>query len=169
VINEKGQEATDDIAVGAIKYTILKQGIGNDIIFDFDKSISTEGDSGPYLQYTYARTNSVLEKAGELRGKGQTLSTDSQGLTLGSEAPRTIERLLYRFPEVVERAGEEYAPQHITTYLTELASAFNNFYAQEQIISDDPETPYRLAIVKATNIIMKNGLDILGIPTPERI
>ena len=160
IIGEKGQEATDDIAVGAIKYTILKQGIGNDIIFDFDKSISTEGDSGPYLQYTYARTNSLLEKAHP--------SPKASEWQVG-ERVRTIEKLLYRFPEVVERAGAEYAPQHITTYLIELASAFNNFYAHEQVISDDLETPYRLAIVKATNIIMKNGLNILGIPTPERI
>jgi len=164
VINARGQEATDDIAVGAIKYMILKQGIGNDIIFDFEKSVSTEGDSGPYLQYAYARTNSLLEKANT---KSQTLNTDSKSLTL--RETHEVERLLYRFPEIVERAGQEYAPQLITTYLIELSSAFNNFYAQEQVISDSPETPYRLAIVKAFNIIIKNGLSILGIPTPERI
>ncbi|MEK7187020.1 MAG: arginine--tRNA ligase [Patescibacteria group bacterium] len=186
VIEEKGNKATDDIAIGAIKYTILKQGIGNDIIFDFDKSISTEGDSGPYLQYTCARTNSLLEKAKNPSLSAQAgqpspwqgrekLSPPDKG---ESEGVRTIERLLYRFPEIVERAGEEYAPQLITTYLIELSSAFNNFYAHEQVIppsglgragSDSPETPYRLAIVKAFNIIIKNGLSILGIPTPERI
>lgn len=164
VITEKGQTATDDIAVGALKYTILKQGIGNDIIFDFDKSVSTEGDSGVYLQYAYARSNSVLEKAGDLSvDSGNRHGEGEEGKV------RLIERLLYRFPEVVARAGEEYAPQHITTYLTELSSAFNNFYAQEQIVSDDKEAPYRLAIVKAFNIIIKNGLNLLGIPTPERI
>ncbi|MFH1472872.1 MAG: arginine--tRNA ligase, partial [bacterium] len=164
VISAKGQEVTDDIAVGAIKYMILKQGIGNDIIFDINKSVSTEGDSGPYLQYTYARTNSLLEKA---VSQGQTLNTNSKGLTL--RKTHEIEKLLYRFPEVVGRAGEEYAPQYITTYLTELSSAFNNFYAHEQVLDNSPETPYRLAIVKAFNIIIKNGLNILGIPTPERI
>ena len=159
VIEEKGNQATDDIAVGAIKYTILKQGIGNDIIFDFENSVSTEGDSGVYLQYAYARTNSLLEKAGVSMWQVDTREGEI----------RLIEKLLYRFPEVVERAGEEYSPQYITTYLTELVSAFNNFYAQEQIVSDEPESPYRLAITKATNIILKNGLTILGIPTPERI
>lgn len=159
VINEKGQNATDDIAVGAIKYTILKQGIGNDIVFDFDKSISTEGDSGPYLQYTYARTNSLLEKAGVSKWQVDT----------GEGEVRLVEKLLYRFPEVVERAGEDYAPQLITTYLTELAGAFNNFYAQEQIINNDSESPHRLAITKAFNTVMRNGLTILGIPTPERV
>src|SRR3989344_1072589 len=165
----KGDEK---VAIGAIKYMILRQAVGNDIIFDIEKSVSTEGDSGVYLQYAYARTNSLLEKAKSLAGKGQTLNMNSKGLTLGSETLREtheIERLLYRFPEVVERAGKEFAPHYITTYLTELASSFNNFYAYEQIIDDSPESPYHLAITKAFNIVMKNGLTILAIPTPERM
>ena len=80
-----------------------------------------------------------------------------------------VERLLYRFPEIVERAGAEYAPNYITTYLTELASSFNNFYANEQVIGDSPESQYRLAIVEAFKNVMKNGLNILGIPAPERM
>lgn len=147
----KGDEA---VAIGAIKYMILRQAIGNDIIFDFEKSVSTEGDSGVYLQYAHARACSVLEKSG---AKGRTLNTDFQ-------CP-TLVRLLYRFPEIVERAGAEYAPNYITTYLTELASSFNNFYAHEQIKDD----PYRLAITQAFKIVMKNGLNILGIPAPERL
>ena len=156
----KGDEA---VAIGAIKYMILRQAIGNDIVFDVDKSVSTEGDSGVYLQYAYARTNSLLNKASE-----QGLKAQCQGSTLTGEV-REIERLLYRFPEVVERAGREYAPHYITTYLTELAGSFNNFYAHEQIISEDNESPYRLAITQAFNIVMKNGLTILGIPAPERM
>ncbi len=153
--NVKGDE---QVAIGAIKYMILRQAIGNDIVFDIEKSVSTEGDSGVYLQYAYARSNSILEKA------------DKEA---DSSAPREntheIERLLYRFPEVVERAGKEYAPHYIATYLTELAASFNNFYAHEQIISDDKESPYRLAIVQAFNIVMQNGLDILGIPALEKM
>lgn len=82
---------------------------------------------------------------------------------------RPIERLLYRFPEIVERAGAEYAPNYITTYLTELAASFNNFYAHEQVISGDAASGYRLAIVEAFKIVMKNGLNILGIAAPERM
>lgn len=154
----KGDEA---VAIGAIKYMILRQAIGNDIVFDIEKSVSTEGDSGVYLQYAYARTNSLLAKA-----KSQTRSVWEGGRSMGT---REIERLLYRFPEIVERAGREYAPHYITTYLTELAGSFNNFYAHEQIIDDSPESSYRLAITKAFNIVMKNGLTILGIPAPERM
>jgi len=157
----KGDEA---VAIGAIKYMILRQSIGNDIIFDIEKSVSTEGDSGVYLQYAYARTTSLLAKA-----KIQGVSLKSpKGDTFGRNT-HVVEKLLYRFPEIVEYAVEEYAPNYITTYLTELAGAFNNFYAHEQVISDSPESDYRLAIVEAFRIVMKNGLNILGIPAPERM
>ena len=153
----KGDEA---VAIGAIKYMILRQAIGNDIVFDIEKSVSTEGDSGVYLQYAHARANSILEKAGTRKSV--------QHSVLHRET-HEIERLLYRFPEVVERAGKEYAPHYITTYLTKLAGSFNNFYAHEQVIGDSPESSYRLTIVQAFNIVIKNGLNILGIPAPERM
>ena len=157
---KKKVKDNEQVAIGAIKYIILRQVIGNDIIFDIEKSVSTEGDSGVYLQYAYARTNSLLEKAKMLT---PSVNENRQGNI------RSIERLLYRFPEVVERAGKEYAPHYIITYLTEIAGSFNNFYAHEQVIGDSPESAYRLAIVQAFNIVMKNGLTILGIPTPERL
>lgn len=151
-------KGSEDVAIAAIKYMILRQGIGQDIIFDFDKSVSTEGDSGVYLQYAHARANSILEKAGK------------KGNPAGERAAtHEIERLLYRLPEIVERAGAEYAPNHIVTYLTELASAFNNFYAREPVLEESAASAYRLAIVEAFKIVMKNGLTILGIPAPERM
>jgi arginyl-tRNA synthetase len=150
-------EDNEDVAIGAIKYMILRQSVGGDIVFDFEKSVSTEGDSGVYLQYAYARAGSILEKA------------ESQGLTFESREVRLVERLLYRFPEIVERASKEYAPSHIVNYLTELASSFNNFYAREQVISDDPESAYRLAITKAFYTVMKNGLALIAIPAPDKI
>lgn len=150
----KGDER---VAIGAIKYMILRQSIGGDIVFDIEKSVSTEGDSGVYLQYAYARAGSVLEKTGNL-GILSYPTTDNQ-------QPTTIERLLYRFPEIVKRAGKDYAPNYITTYLTELAGSFNSFYAQEQILGDD----YRLAITSAFRTVMGNGLNLLGIPAPEKM
>ena len=146
------------VAIGAIKYMILRQSIGNDIVFDIDKSVSTEGDSGVYLQYAYARTNSLLEKAG--------VKGDASG---ERKETHEVEKLLYRFPEIVERAGMDYSPNTVVTYLTELAGSFNNFYAHEQVISDDAESSYRIAIVEAFRIVMRNGLNILGIPAPEKM
>ena len=157
---KKRTKGDEQVAIGAIKYMILRQVIGHDIIFDIEKSVSTEGDSGVYLQYAHARANSILEKAGA-RGNVQHSVLD--------RGTHEVERLLYRFPEIVERAGAEYAPNYITTYLTELASSFNNFYANEQVIGDSPESQYRLAIVEAFKNVMKNGLNILGIPAPERM
>ena len=157
----KGRVKGDEqVAIGAIKYMILRQAIGNDIVFDFEKSVSTEGDSGVYLQYAHARANSIMEKA-------CSKPTWTRRVQVGET--REVERLLYRFPEMVERAGMEYAPNYITTYLTELAASFNNFYAHEQVLGDSPESGYRLAIVEAFKNVMKNGLDILGIPAPERM
>ncbi len=153
----KGEEA---VAIGAIKYMILRQSIGSDIIFDIEKSVSTEGDSGVYLQYAHARACSILEKA-----EGKKASPE----VLENRETHELEKMLYRFPEIVERAGAQYAPSHIVTYLTELAGAFNNFYAHEPVLEDSPESSHRLAIVKAFKIVMQNGLSILGIPAPERM
>ena len=149
---------SEPLSIAAIKYMILRQSIGNDIVFDFDKSVSTEGDSGVYLEYAHARATSVLDKA-----------STSWSIKVERAETHEIERLLYRLPEVVERAGEDYSPQFVTTYLTELASSFNNFYAHEQVNSDSLETPYRLAIVEAFKVVMKNGLTILGIPVLDRV
>ncbi len=160
LIDEVKKHTKDDeqVAIAAIKYMILRQGVGQDIIFDFEKSVSTEGDSGVYLQYAHARANSILEKVGK---KGN--ADGEQGEV------RVIEKLLYRFPEIIERAGAEYAPNYIATYLTELAASFNNFYAHEQVLEDSPEASYRLAIVEAFKTVMRNGLTILGIAAPEKM
>jgi arginyl-tRNA synthetase len=152
------EETKEAIAIGAIKYMILRQSIGNDIIFDFEKSLSIDGDSGPYLQYAFARTNSLLIKAGK---KGN--------LTGERKSLHEIEKILYRFPEIVERAMKEYAPNLILTYLIELAGSFNNFYAHEKIISNDNESEYKIAITEAFGVVLKNGLTVLGIPTPEKM
>jgi len=159
----KGDES---VAIGAIKYMILRQSIGNDIIFDIDKSVSTEGDSGVYLQYAYVRAKSVTAEGQRILG-----DYDKSKELEAENAEFVIEKMLYKFPEIVERACEEYAPNYITTYLTEVASAFNSFYAQNKIINPDDmkKSYYRLMLAKATETVMKNGLDILGIPAPERM
>ncbi len=150
------QDVADAVAVAAIKYSILKQATGKNIIFDPEQSLSFEGDSGPYLQYSYARARSVLRKV----DSGQwTVDTPTSEVS-------ELERLLYRFPEVIERAGEEHEPHHVTTYLTELASAFNSWYAQGRIIGDEYEA-YKVALTRAFALTMKKGLTVLGIRAPE--
>ncbi len=150
------------VAIGAIKYSILRQAIGGDIVFDFDKSISFEGDSGPYLQYSAVRANSILEKA---EGVVEISGEEPLGWVTTN-----IERMIEKFPSVVARAGSEYAPHHIATYLIELSSSFNSFYADHKIIDEGNATsPYRLAITKAFHTIMVSGLNLLGINIPLKM
>ena len=149
------------VAVSALKYSILKQSIGGNIIYDFKKSISFEGDSGPYLQYSYARANSILQKA-------KKENIDGKRSALGE--PTNVEKLLYRFPEIVLRSAEEFSPHHITNYLIELARSFNSFYGNNIIIDkDNKESAYRIALTEAFSIVMKNGLHLLGIKAPEKM
>ena len=156
------KEILEKVSIGAIKYSILKNAVGGDIIYDFDKSISFEGDSGPYLQYSYARAKSVLEKAKDDGIKSST----KKNATETSE----LEKLLYRFPEIVERAGKEYSPHYIASYLIELAGSFNSFYAKHKIVDKEDETsPYKVALTTAFSATMKNGLNLLGIQVPERM
>ncbi len=160
----------EKITLAAAKYFILKSASGKDIIFDFDKSISLEGNSGPYLQYTYARAKSVIEKA-KLKGISTwTLGVQVENGTSNVPPISEVEKLLYRFLEVVERAGEEYEPHYIATYLFELAQAFNSYYGNNKIANkEDKNAPYKVALTEAVAQTIKNGLWLLGIEAPERL
>ena len=144
------------VAIGAIKYMILRSAPGGDIIFDPEKSLSLDGDSGPYLQYALVRAASLIAQASE-----------TGDATIG-ERSSDLERLLIRFPEVLTRSREEQAPHKLIQYLTLLASEWNSFYAQGKIIGSDGEA-YKIAIAKAFVLTMKHGLRVLAIPTPERM
>ena len=150
------------MAVGAIKYMILRQAIGGDIIFDLEKSVSTEGDSGVYLQYSHARAYSILEKA-----KSENIKPDFTQLP---GEVYEVEKLLYRFPEVILRSAYLYEPHHIVNYLTELARAFNSFYGNNTIVNkDDANSPYKVALAFAFAQVMQKGLNLLGIEAPEKM
>ena len=154
----------EQVAIGAIKYSVLRQSVGKDIIFDPEKSLSLDGDSGPYLQYAYVRAKSVLAKAytADIHANPKARSKNGD--------PVLLERLLIRFPEMIERAAAEYAPTYIATYLIQLAGEFNSYYAQNKIIDKkDPESSYRVALTEAVSWVLKNGLHLLGIQAPERM
>jgi arginyl-tRNA synthetase len=153
-------ESAQKIAIAAIKFSILRAQAGKDINFDPDTSLSFEGDSGPYLQYTAVRAGSLLEKAKDI-----TPSTETP-----IEGTETLERLIARFPEVVTEAQTQWVPHQLVTYLLELAQAFNSWYGQGKIIDDDKDaTAYRLAVTAAMRQTLINGLWILGIEVPERM
>ncbi len=158
---EEKNKIAEKVAVGAIKFSILKQSTGKNIVFDPKQSLSFEGDSGPYLQYSLARAYSVLEKA------------KKENVTASASVPTAqtslVEKMLYQFPEVVARAVRQYEPHYIATYLTETASTFNAWYAQEKILDGTEHASYKLAIVQAFVMSMQKGLWLLGIPVLEKM
>ncbi len=164
----EADEISDTVAIGAIKYTILRQAIGGDIIFDSAASISFEGDSGPYLQYAVVRANSVLEKA---KQEGiEALDINGKNSSALPEKVVLLEKLLVRYADVLERAHNEQAPQHVAGYLVSLAGAFNSFYANQTITDKNNSlSPYYVALTKAFQLAMVDGLWVLGIKVPKKM
>jgi len=160
--NIQDNNSGEAVAIAALKFAVLRSEAGKNINFDPDTSLSFEGDSGPYLQYTHARLNSLLEKA---HAEGFTPDT--------AELPHLsdVHRLLYRFPEVIHDAIVAYAPHMVTMYLLELTHAFNSYYGATKIIDTDDKqgTQSRLALVAALRVVLKNGLKVLAIEAPERM
>ena len=154
------EKLAEAVAVAAIKYQILKQASRKDIIFDRERALSLEGDSGPYLQYAHARAQQIVEKAKE---QDVVASVDAKA------QPDDLTRLLHRFPEIVEYATSLREPHVLTSYLLEIASAFNSWYAQVHILDGTPASAHKVALADAVRRTLKNGLWILGIPAPERM
>jgi arginyl-tRNA synthetase len=148
-----------DIAVAAIKFQILKQAAGNDIVFNEERALSLEGDSGPYMQYAFARSRSLIEKAAAV-GIGQTFDA---GLPITD-----IERMAFRFPSVVARAALERAPHHVAQYVIVMSSLFNEWYARERVLESD-HAPHLLAVAGVAGTTIRQGLELLGIPVPEKM
>lgn len=152
-------ETAEAAGIGALLYNDLKRESIKEIIFDWDEVLNLNGNSGPYLQYAHARVCSLEERAG-----GTGVAPDP------TRSPvEELLRLLVRFPEVVARAAAEYAPHHLATYLYELASSFNAFYNQEQILDGTPEATGKLALALGVGQVLKNGLKLLGIQAPRKM
>jgi arginyl-tRNA synthetase len=159
--DEEKNQISERVGVSALRYSILKSSLGSDIIYDFEKSISFDGDSGPYLQYTAVRANSILEKSKDFNLIGK------------EEIPNEVfelEKVLYQFDEIVEKSYLNLEPHHIVKYLTELASSFNVFYGNTRILVDDNKcAKYHLDLIKAFYQTMENGLWLLGIKIPDKM
>lgn len=155
-------QTSDTVAIASLKFSILKSMAGKDINFDPDTSLSFEGDSGPYLQYTAVRANSVLTKAKEAGLEGEIIETNNEVIDL--------EKMISRFPKVVSLSIDEWAPHHVSTYLLNLSQTFNSWYASTKILDlENTEAGYNLALTLATRIVLTNGINILGIEVPEKM
>jgi len=152
------------IGVGSVKYSDLSQNRITDITFDWNKMLSLEGNSAPYLQYTHARICSILKKS----KIGLNNKFDSS--LLKDKREIALLRKLYIFPEIITKAAEEYMPNYIATYLFELAQNFNLFYNEIRVLQAEKNVSLaRLHLAGAVSLVLKNGLALLGIEAPEKM
>lgn len=154
----------DMMGVGAVVYGILSQNRQSDLVFDWDRMLSFEGNSAPYLQYTHARAQSVLRKAG---ASDTALPAAVPTLT---EGERSLVGTLLRFPEVFEEALSGHLPHLLTHYLYQLCQAFNAFYNSEPILqAEEPQRSLRLALTALTASVLKCGAELLTLRVPDRM
>lgn len=149
----------EQVVLGAVRYSFLKNKIGGDISYDPDSSVSLEGNSGPYIQYALVRARSILGKSTDKK------ATQSDSL---DPAERSLARAVSQYPEAFALALNSYSPHHICTYLYDLSQTFNRFYEKSRVI-DDPRSKERLALVEAYEKVLAAGLHVLGMPTPEKM
>lgn len=159
------EEVAEILAVSSVKYSFLKNGVSNPIAFDFKESISLEGNSGPYLLYTYVRCQSIIKKLNNYnfnydRSKSRDFEIEELNLL----------RAFHKFSDIVEKAAHNFSPNYIATYLFELAQQFNLFYQKYQVLKGETGIKnFRLLLTQATGEILKKGLDLLGIKTVDRM
>ena len=166
-MDDEKEKVAEAVGVGAIKYGFLKVGRSTDIYFDIKESLSLEGNSGPYLQYTVARTNSVLAKSKRVKEQESKSFNSATMKQLNNEELQVL-RALPRFADVIVDAAKSYSPNLLCNYLFGLAQKYNNFYNTHRIIDSDNKE-FRLRLTTATGQVLKNGLKLLGIEAPERM
>ena len=159
---ENKEEVAHAVGVGAVKFYDLKTDRRNGYDFDLEAMVSFEGETGPYVQYAYARIQSILRKA------NFTPSTDAT-YSLSDPESWEIIKLLQDFSRVVKRATENYDPSLIAKYAINLAQAFNKYYAHTRILDESPERDSRLALSYSTAVVLKEALRLLGVDAPEKM
>jgi arginyl-tRNA synthetase len=154
------QKVVSIVALGAMKFSYLKFSPRPNMVFDLEESVSTEGDSGPYLQYTYARIQSVLKKISVFAEPTEDIDLDPH--------ERAILRQLMYFQETVEQAATSLHPNLLASYLVNLARLYNLFYQASRIIGSEKQD-FRLKLSLEVSKVLKKGLNLLGIEVPERM
>lgn len=166
IIADISKEEKDEISrvagIGAVKYNDLSQHYSRDILFDWEKMLNLKGNSSPYVQYTFARANRVVERSGK---KEVIDNFESIELSTREEA---ILRKIRLFPQVIEEAEKMLSPNVICNFLFSLSQSYNAFYSKEKIIKSEKED-FRIAITIAVAQVIKSGLSLLGIGAPEKM
>lgn len=157
------QNLAEKIALGALKYGMLSISCDKLLAFDWEEALQLEGNTGPYLQYAHTRCNGILKKT-----RGWKVNFENKNLV--EEEKKLIKKLM-EFPDVVEHSLRDFRPHYICNYAYELATIFSEFYHSCPVIRAETKElrHFRLTLVKATKITLKNSLSLLGIETPERM
>ncbi len=159
---ENKEQVAQAVGVGAVKFYDLKTDRRNGYDFDLEAMVSFEGETGPYIQYAYARIQSLLRKAN--------FQPDAQAnYSLNDPESWEIIKLLQDFARVIKRASINYDPSLIAKYAINLAQAFNKYYAHTRILDESPERDSRLALSYATAVVLKESLRLLGVEAPEKM
>ena len=162
---ENKEEVARKVGVGAVIFNDLSNNRIKDEIFDWDMLLNFQGETGPYIQYMYVRTNSLIKKAGYMPKM-----SDIDFKKLADKESINIISLLYSFGKIVKDAGNNNEPSIISRYLLELAKNYSNFYNEHKIICEDKkEQDARLAITLAVQIVLKTGCTLLGMEMPEEM
>lgn len=159
---ENKEEVAHAVGVGAVKFYDLKTDRDNGYDFDLEAMVSFEGETGPYVQYAYARIQSILRKANFVP------SAENDYKLADAESWEIIKHI-QNFSNVVERAGDKFDPSLIAKYAINLAQAFNKYYAHTRILDESPERGSRLALAYATGVVLKEALRLLGVKAPEKM
>ncbi|MDD7511333.1 MAG: arginine--tRNA ligase [Peptostreptococcaceae bacterium] len=175
IMVEKNPEGVDidqiakDVGIGAVMFQELSNNRIKDYTFKWDKVLNFDGETGPYVQYTHARSASLLRKAG-ISPEDIKAAKDLDFSLLQGDSSFALAKLIYQFPTVVEDAGDKYEPSIVTRHIVNIAQAFNRFYHDEHIlVEDEKEKLAKLALVLATKQSIRNGLALLGINAPEKM
>ena len=165
---EERKEIARIVGLGALKYFILKVDARKNMLFNPEESIDFNGNTGPFIQYTYARIRSILRKA---QAEGISIPTTLEGTMPLNEKEIELIQKLNEFGAAVEQAGKDYSPSGIANYCYELTKAFNQFYHDYSILGADTEEEKVVRLVLAQNVgkTLKNGMALLGIEVPERM
>ena len=159
---ENKEAVAHAVGVGAVKFYDLKTDRDNGYDFDLEAMVSFEGETGPYVQYAYARIQSILRKAAFV-------PASDANYVLNDAESWDIIKLLQDFPSVIQRAAEKYDPSVVAKYAINLAQSFNKYYAHTRILDENPERDSRLALAYATGIVLKEALRLLGVDAPEKM